>query len=105
MSKLYIVIAANQIQNEDGTTSLIYDDSTEKFIEDEDNYPEGIIPPSIKYLNFLQSRSQNSGFTVIRAELNVEKDINVQKLLSDYAKNKLTQEELNALTEELSAKN
>ena len=40
-------------------------------------------------------------YTVIRAELNVETSVNIQSLLANDAKLKLTDEELNALTQEL----
>jgi len=100
MSKIYIVIAAKQVQYSDGTVSLVYDDATEKFIQDEDSYPEGEVSPSIQYLNYLQSKCP-TGYTVIRAELNVETSVNIQSLLANDAKLKLTDEELNALTQEL----
>lgn len=101
MEKLFIVIAAKraiETSSNEQVETLIYDDTTEKFIMDPDDLAEGEIPPSQIYYNYLQERfAKDSNFIIIKNELNIETSVNVQQILANEAKKKLTNEEFNAL--------
>jgi hypothetical protein len=96
--KLYIVIAAQIAVNEKGQSVILYDDSTEKFILDPDELEEGVIAPSILYQNYLQNKFKDSPqFNIIRQLLNVDTSIDIDEILVNEAKSKLSEEELNAI--------
>lgn len=98
MSNLFIVIAVYQIKSTDGTTTLLYDDKTEKFIQDPELLEEGEIPPSTIYHNYLQSKfGKVPNCVVIKEPINVLTSISLQDLLIADAKEKLSEEELDAL--------
>ena len=101
MEKLFIVIAAKraiETSSNEQIETLIYDDTTEKFIMDPNDLAEGEISPSQMYYNYLQERfAKDSSFVIIRNELNIETSIDVQQILANEAKKKLTNEEFNAL--------
>jgi hypothetical protein len=101
MERLFIVIAAKraiETNSNEQIETLIYDDTTEKFIMDPENIPQGEMSPSQMYYNYLQEKfAKDSGFVIIRNELNIETSIDVQQILANEAKKKLTNEEFNAL--------
>lgn len=101
MEKLFIVIAAKraiETSSNEQVETLIYDDTTEKFIMDPDDLAEGEISPSQLYYNYLQERfAKNPDFVIIKNELNIETSVDVQQILANEAKKKLTNEEFNAL--------
>lgn len=101
---LRIVIAVFQHREQNGITTLLYDDTTEKFIMDPDELLEGEVPPSTIYANYLSSKlASRPGWEVVNSPIEVLSNIDVQKLLADDAKSKITTEELNALIEEINS--
>lgn len=98
MSNLFIVIVVYQIKSTEGTTTLLYDDKTEKFIQDPEVLAEGEVPPSTIYHNYLQSKfGKMPNCHVIKEPINVMTSVSLQELLIADAKEKLSLEELDAL--------
>lgn len=102
MNNVYIVIVLYSHKNADGTTTVIYDDETEKFIQDPEVLEEGQEPPSTIYHNYLQSKyGKLPNCLVIKSPITVVNSINLQELWVKDAKEKLSVDELKALKQDL----
>jgi len=98
MNNLYIVIAVYEFKNADGITTAVYDDETEKFIQDPEVLEVGQEPPSTIYHNYLQSKlGKLPNWRIVKAPINVVNSISLQELWVKDAKEKLSAEELEAL--------
>jgi hypothetical protein len=101
MNNLYIVIVVYEFKNAEGVTTAIYDDETEKFIQDPEVLEEGQEPPSTLYHNYLQSKyGKLPNCRVVKVPINVVNTISLQELWVKDAKEKLSLEELEALKQD-----
>lgn len=85
MQDIFIVIALYAIKNIDGTTTIIYNDKSEKFISNEQVAKD--------YYDYLKQKDISPDYQVVMQKLLIESEIDIEKLLLEDAMGKLTPNE------------
>lgn len=98
LPNIYIVIACWAVKNHDGTTTIIYDDESEKFILDESG-DEVVVN---NYYDYLKQKNSNPDYIVVKQKLSIISEVNIDELLYKDAMGKLTQAERNTIEQKIS---